>query len=100
MKLLVLCVNGVVVDSWDLTDGMRFSELRGLMESHIPRYRGLPNYTAIHSIYTIIHSPTILTHTHRNKSYIHEVLGPNKINIVTYISSVCEHFSQVSLTGT
>ena len=100
MKLLVLCVSGVVVDSWDLTDGMRFSELRGLIECHIPRYRGLPNYTDIHSTYTIIHSPTIITHIDRNKSYIHEVLGLNEINIVTYISSVCEHFSQVSLMGT
>lgn len=96
----VLWDSGGVVNSWDLTDGMRFFELLGLMKPHIPRYFGLSIHTDIHSNYTNIHSPTIITHTCVSKCYFNGVLGPKKINMVLYMYSLCEHFSQVSLLGT
>ena len=96
----VLWESDGVVNSWDLTDGMRFFELLGLMKCHIPRYFGPSTHTDIHSNYTNIHSPTIITHTCVSKCYVNGVLGPNKINMVLYMYSVCEHFSQVSLLGT
>ena len=92
--------SGSVVNSWDLTDGMRFFELLGRMKSYIPRYFGLSIHTNIHSNYTNIHSPTMNIHTCMFKCYVNGVLGPKKINIFLYMFSLCDYFSQVSIMGT